>query len=104
MSMLFSRKQRSSYGMKLLCSTATVQRPSIDHTIHDLFKNPKPFGGITMLFVSDFCQTLPVVPRGSRAQIINAPLRRSMLWRDIEVCHLIKNMHLDCTPESEAFA
>jgi len=78
---------------------------AIDRTIHDLFQNDKPtFGGITMLFVGDFRQTLPVVPRGSRAQIVNASLRRSMLWRDIEVCHLTKNMRLDRTPESEAFA
>ena len=57
-----------------------------------------------MLLVGDFRQTLPVVPRGSRAQIVNASLRRSKLWRDVEVCHLTQNMRLDRTPESEAFA
>jgi ATP-dependent DNA helicase PIF1 len=77
---------------------------AIDHTIQDLFNNSETFGGITMLFVGDFCQTLPVVPRGSRAQIINASLRRSKLWRDVEICHLTQNMCLDHTPESKAFA
>ena len=56
------------------------------------------------MFVGDFRQTLPVVPRGSRAQIVNASLRKSRLWRHVEVLHLTKNMRLDNTPESNAFA
>jgi hypothetical protein len=56
-----------------------------------------------MLFVGDFCQTLPVVPRGSRGQIVNASLHRSGLWANVEALHLTKNMCLDHTPESDAF-
>ena len=37
-------------------------------------------GGITFMFVGDFRQTLPVVPRGSRAQIVNASLLKSRIY------------------------
>src|SRR6202042_753722 len=77
---------------------------AVDQTIQDLLENNRLFGGITVLFVGDFRQTLPVVPRGSRAQIVDASLRRSRLWQHVEVLHLKQNMCLDRTPESEAFA
>ena len=84
---------------------------AVDKTIHDLLKDPNQciedvplFGGITVLFLGDFRQTLPVVPKGSRSQIVDASLCRSRLWEHIEVLHLKKNMRLEQTPESVAFA
>jgi hypothetical protein len=84
---------------------------AVDRTLQDLLndenimdENGRLFGGITILFVGDFRQTLPVVPRGSRAQIVNASLRKSRLWRHIKVLHLKQNMRLDQTPDSIAFA
>ena len=84
---------------------------AVDKTIRDLLKDPDQsvedvplFGGITVLFLGDFRQTLPVVPKGSRSQIVDASLRRSRLWEHIEVLHLKKNMRLEQTPESVAFA
>lgn len=62
-----------------------------------------PFGGITVLFGGDFRQVLPVVPRGSREQIINASLRRSHLWSSVHLYHLTQNMCLDQSPESQGF-
>ena len=56
------------------------------------------------MFVGDFRQTVPVVPRGSRAQIVNASLHKSRIWRHVEVLHLTQNMCLDITPVSNAFA
>ena len=68
-------------------------------TVRDLFRRPGQdiedvplFGGITVVFVGDFRQTLPVVPRGSRVQIVNASLCKSRLWRHIKVLHLTENM------------
>jgi hypothetical protein len=78
---------------------------ALDRTLRDLLGEPdKPFGGITMVFGGDFRQTLPVVPRGSKHKILSASLRNSYLWRHIKVYFLHQNMHLDCTPESEAWA
>jgi hypothetical protein len=49
---------------------------AVDRTIRDLLhKNNKAFGGITMLFGGDFRQTLPIIHRGSREQIIAASIR-----------------------------
>ena len=77
---------------------------ALDRTLRDLFRidgqdinQVSLLGGITFMFVSDFRQTLPVVPRGSRAQIVNASLHKSMIWRHVEVLHLTQNMHLDNT-------
>lgn len=44
-----------------------------------------PFGGKTVVFLGDFRQVLPVVPRGSRAAIVDSSLKRSKLWRDMTV-------------------
>ena len=52
------------------------------------------FGGITVVFGGDFRQILPVVPKGSREQIVDAPLRRSLLWTNMLVLHLTQNMRL----------
>ena len=81
---------------------------AMNRTLDDLFRLTREggaiFGGITVMFVGDFCQTLPVVPRASRAQIINACLRKSRLWNHIHVLNLTQNMRLDRTPESDTFA
>ena len=77
---------------------------ALDQTLQDLLKVKKPFGGITVVFGGDFRQTLPVVPRGSRHQVLEASLRNSKLWRHVKVHFLRKNMRLDRTPESDVFA
>jgi hypothetical protein len=63
-----------------------------------------PFGGINVLFGGDFCQTLPVVPKGSREQIVGASIRQSSFWPRVELYHLKANMHLECGTESKLFA
>ena len=44
----------------------------VDRLLKDLMSREQPFGGITTLFGWDFRQTLPVVPHGSREQIVSA--------------------------------
>ena len=61
------------------------------------------FGDITVMFVGDFRQTFPIIQRASRVQIVNASLCKSRLWRHVHVLHLTQNMHLNHTPESDAF-
>jgi hypothetical protein len=81
---------------------------ALDRTLKDILRLPdqpdKPFGGITVFFGGDFRQTLPVVPRGSRHQILGASIRNSRLWQHVEMHFLKKNMRLDQTAESEQFA
>ncbi|GBN88629.1 hypothetical protein AVEN_186600-1 [Araneus ventricosus] len=44
----------------------------IDSLLRDLMNNDKPFGGKVIIIGSDFRQTLPVVPRGTRAVVIES--------------------------------
>jgi len=52
----------------------------------------------------DFQQTLPIVPKGSREEILDSTVTRSHLWNDIEIIHLHQNMRLRDDPEAEKFA
>ncbi|XP_074352922.1 uncharacterized protein LOC141692081 [Apium graveolens] len=54
----------------------------------------KPFGGITMVFGGDFRQILHVVPKGTRADIVNIAFNRSKLWIFCELHILKQNMRL----------
>ncbi|MCI03684.1 helicase-like protein, partial [Trifolium medium] len=54
----------------------------------------KIFGGKVMVFGGDFRQILPVVPRGSRSDIIHASLNLSYIWDHSQVLTLTKNMRL----------
>ena len=76
----------------------------LDRTLRDLMEVDHHFGGITMLFGGDFRQTLPVVPHGSREQIVGATFCRSELWRHLRIFHLRTNMRLGQDPDSDAFA
>jgi len=52
-----------------------------------------------VVFGGDFCQTLPVVPKGTRQQVVAASLCRGNLWEHIKFLHLRQNM---CLGHSEA--
>ena len=73
---------------------------AVDRNLRDLLGNDVPFGGITIVFGGDFRQTLPIIPRGVRQQIVASTLCRGKLWKDIEVHYLLQNMRLERTPES----
>jgi len=57
-----------------------------------------------MVFGGDFQQILPVIPRGSRTEIVDACLRSSYLWNRMEVLKLRENMRLQNSPEDALFA
>jgi len=78
---------------------------SVDQSLRDLLKRPDaPFGGITVVFGGDFQQTLSVVPRGSRQQIIASSFVQGNLWCHIKVFYLKQDMQLDRTPDSDRHA
>ncbi|KAH9557258.1 hypothetical protein CY35_07G076300 [Sphagnum magellanicum] len=53
------------------------------------------FGGKVVVMGGDFRQILPVVPRGTRGQIVDASLKRSVvLWHRVKVRKLHENMHV----------
>ena len=47
---------------------------TLDRSLQDIIECDLPFGGKVIVFGGDFRQVLPVVPRGTRAQICDATL------------------------------
>ncbi len=53
------------------------------------------FGDKVVVMGGDFRQILPVVPRGTRGQIVDASLKRfAVLWHRVKVCQLHENMRV----------
>ena len=72
---------------------------ALDRCLRDIRNNDRLFGGITLLII-DFRQTLPVIPRASRGQIVASTLRRSHLWSQIEQFTLSQNLRVvDSSPD-----
>jgi len=73
---------------------------AVDRSLCDIMKEKDltlshvPFGGKVLLLMGDFRQTLPVVKRGTRSQIVDSCLTRSVLWHHFHVVTLSKNFRL----------
>ena len=77
---------------------------AVDRTFRDILQDERPFGGIVVCLCGDFRQTLPIIPKGTRGQIVSACVKRSALWRHFQMLRLTINMRLRCpglTPEQE---
>ncbi|XP_051220245.1 uncharacterized protein [Lolium perenne] len=71
---------------------------TLDRSLQDIMGCALPFGGKVVVFGGDFRQVLPVVTRGTRAQITDATLRRSHLWEKIRKIRLTRNMRAQTDP------
>ncbi|XP_074291064.1 uncharacterized protein LOC141617823 [Silene latifolia] len=60
-----------------------------------------PFGGKVVVFGGDFRQTLPIVSKGSREDVVAASLCSSYLWSFCKVLRLTKNMRLQVGSSSD---
>jgi ATP-dependent DNA helicase PIF1 len=67
---------------------------AVDKTFRDILGSETIFGGKVMVFGGDFRQILPVVPNGSRHDIVNASLSSSYIWSQCKLLRLTKNMRL----------
>lgn len=61
---------------------------SVDDVLKRLHNTSQPFGGKIIVLLGDFRQTCPVVPHGSRAEVIDASIKSSPLWPAFHVHHL----------------
>ncbi|XP_073313552.1 uncharacterized protein [Primulina huaijiensis] len=83
---------------------------ALDKSMKDImrFVNPSslhmPFGGKTVVFGRDFRQILPVIPKGSRQDIVLATINSSYLWRRCKVLRLTKNMRLQNLGSDQEYA
>jgi len=82
----------------IIWDEATMQHhygyEAVSRMLQDIRQDNNPFGGLTVLFAGDFRQCLPVVPGGSRAQIVSATLKQSSFWSMITLLQLEKNVQL----------
>ncbi|XP_019166602.1 PREDICTED: uncharacterized protein LOC109162335 [Ipomoea nil] len=73
---------------------------ALDRSMRDIMraKNPNSFdmtfGGKTVVLGGDFRQILPVIPKGTRQDIVLASINSSYLWRSCKVFRLTKNLRL----------
>ncbi|XP_049364184.1 uncharacterized protein LOC125828921 [Solanum verrucosum] len=83
---------------------------ALDRTLRDILRvkyensSDKPFGGLTIIFGSDFRQILPVIPKGTRVDILDASLNSSYLWPFFTIYELKQNMQLCCGRVSDSEA
>ncbi|GFT73278.1 ATP-dependent DNA helicase [Trichonephila clavipes] len=57
---------------------------ALNRILKDIKNSDKLFGGTLLVLSGDFRQTLPVIPRSTYADEINACLKSSPLWRNVE--------------------
>ena len=79
---------------------------ALNKTLKNILKNDKLFGGTLLLLSGDFRQTLPVIPRSTYTDEINAYLRSSPLWRNIEKVQPKINIRVQMSqdPSSDTFS
>ncbi|XP_039964217.1 ATP-dependent DNA helicase PIF1-like [Bactrocera tryoni] len=68
---------------------------ALDRSMQDLRNNKNRFGGAMILLAGDFRQILPVVPRSTPADELNACLKSSILWKYIKTLKLSINMRVE---------
>ena len=75
---------------------------AVDCTLRDLTGNNQPMGGICMLLCGDFRQILPVIPRGTRGNIVDACLKKSYPRDSVIAKHLHTNMRVHLSGDQAA--
>ncbi|MCH87034.1 ATP-dependent DNA helicase PIF1, partial [Trifolium medium] len=68
---------------------------AVDRTLRDIMKEKRyPFGGKVVVLGGDFRKILPVIPKGTRYEIVQSAINSSDLWQHCEVLTLTTNMRL----------
>jgi len=75
---------------------------ALDRTLKDFREKDRSMGGALLLLAGDFRQTLPVIPRSTPANELNACLKASYLWRHVEKLTLSTNMRVHLLQDAAA--
>ena len=67
---------------------------AVDRMFQQIKNSDKPFGGVTVVFMGDWRQTLPVVPMASKEQKIAATILFSQCWKHVKVLKLTENLRI----------
>ena len=62
----------------------------VDDVCRHVMRIDKPFGGKTVVLLGDFRQMCPVIRRGSRLQVVDACIQKSILWPNFVIRRLIQ--------------
>ena len=69
-------------------------REALERILRDLRGNNRVMGGLVLILAGDFRQTLPVIPRSTPVDELNACLKSSFLWPQVETLKLSTNMRI----------
>ncbi|MCP3663823.1 MAG: hypothetical protein GY696_15250, partial [Gammaproteobacteria bacterium] len=83
--------------------THKFQLEALDRVFRDIANDDRPFAGKVIVLAGDFRQVLPVIPHGSRADILEASIKNSVLWNEFETLQLSQNMRVGLNPELQHF-
>ncbi|KAM8702310.1 hypothetical protein ACLKA7_004974 [Drosophila subpalustris] len=75
---------------------------ALNRTLKDLRNDSRCFGGAMILLSGDFRQILPVIPRSTAADEINACLKSSNLWRYVKKLQMTTNMRVTLLNDTSA--
>lgn len=75
---------------------------ALNRTLQDLRGNDTPMGGVTLVLSGDFRQTLPIIPRGTAADEINACFKQSALWPIVQKVTLTTNQRVRLHRDADA--
>ena len=67
---------------------------AVDKMFQNVKRSEKPFGGVTVVFMGDWRQTLPIVPMASKEQKIAATLLFADCWPHVNVLKLTQNLRI----------
>ncbi|XP_058122816.1 ATP-dependent DNA helicase PIF1-like [Anopheles coustani] len=74
---------------------------AVDRPLQDIVGVRRPFGGKVGLLCGDFRQILPIVPRGTDAQVVQHCIKRIPLWHLFYVLRLWVNMRVQKVPNAQ---
>jgi len=69
--------------------------------LENIQHSDKPLGGLSIVFGGDFKQILPLIVKGSHAQIVGTCIQRSHLWGSVKLLNLTQSMQLNTLEEAE---
>ncbi|XP_054745874.1 ATP-dependent DNA helicase pif1-like [Anastrepha obliqua] len=82
----------------IVCVECTIAHKksleALNFTLKDFRRNNNIFGGLMILLAGDFRQTLPVISRGTPADELNACLKASPLWNNVNTLSLTTNIRV----------
>ncbi|XP_074313490.1 uncharacterized protein LOC141648664 [Silene latifolia] len=76
---------------------------AVNFLLQDVYSNSETFGGKIVVFGGDFCQVLPVLPRRTQQEAVEASIVSSELWNSLIKFRLTENIRARAYTEFSNF-